>query len=993
MMAESADKEKGGTDFDRQFSQHVLEQMQKRFNISPEWRREMERRIADKVPRPRRAEAEEALPKERLEKENVAFLAAFRLALDAVPKNYFTTPVPPWFPDGPVPEGESLEKTLRELLKQMETRLGETHLGQVYRGVVNGLESKYQQGQVLPVNWPGLRFRLILAALGDLTPRSHLNFFCNFASRVVEDMSQRGFHRLELFHVAELAIRHACTDFDAQRKAMAASRFQGAIHELSDALRGIQDLAQEIMENVSTAMTVQREGETDPLTSTMASVQEKNRQAAETLRDVEEAGIPLPAGLRERMKRMITQARDVGATALGVDKPNEIRIMLGKVKEIRKQSQAMASEFRRIRRKSVILLRRTSARFGRELEGMKPQRVRDLKWEGMLEAAREMIWAVQDAGYALELQDVGHHPGLMRVKAATMDHRTLDDVLGEMERVVQGQERSIARFRHAGRRLLSTAFGILQHVPQAEVDKNDGEGVWATVADLAEAFDRFSMVMEGEERLQLAELPEVLKDLSGALGAADPKRVLAVGVTAALEREKQCQSGELRLSVAQRLDNLQTPLKEMLKVSLDVRSPGSSLWQSQVRAMETLGVTREVEKERGRNYLVEVTVVPLGQMFEPHDPTRGRTRSELERRLQTMPVAGVLPRAILFGARQTHSLEDLGSSDSAREREERVRALVNRSGLIGEVLGLHPLWHKILDSDETRILMEEMRPLFASRAGEGFLSRIVNNNEEYLDCDRVDEGERLEEAGMLRELLIDPLGMEDYSRVLVAGAGLLTLEPLSSAIGKEVHAFLTRQREYFFELGVEDPGEYLRPPEAWDEGLIQQFWGLLDPLSPRKQELCLLQWNHRKLLMGAVLVALLKARPGGMALAETWPMLKQELLDRYQWLVRAGGMPGERVLARARLEELGLTHEVEVLDQGVPELEAVWEKVRRLKMLRSEQELGLGGKVSAMFRSLANVVPRLEAEVRSDFKRLQWLGLKREVRLLERELTRRDGVG
>lgn len=980
---------------DAAFAELVLNTVQQRFNIPRELRQHLEDDLRARIAQPKKNELSVAIAAERMQKENQQMLDAFRMAVEAVPKNHLPPTVQNW-----LTTDQPLDQGLGAVVHELEARLGDSQLSQVYAGTITFFDPRAHRDQILPINWDGLRLRILAAGEGDLTPRGHLNYYCRCTARVVEMLVAKGYNQASLRQIMTETVAAARRNLVAERQAAVTGRLHKAMNEMADALRIIQKLCGDVLRNVQAAAAGENEALETPLTQTMVSFRARHKKLAETLTHVEEAGIQLPGGLRERLRQLIEAARLIGMTqpAEFIRNPGKIQDFLQKIEQVKKRARAISFEFRRIRRKTMALLRRAASQVGRNLEAVQPGRFHDQQRRPLIDAARDLVWCLQDIGHAVEMQEGWSQPQLMRVKAAVLDRKRNQPVIEAMEEVlpVAANSADLVEFRLAGKKLLDISHRILEPVPVKEIDDNEDDPVWASVADLSDAHHRFSTLLEGEELIRLAEMPEVMTHLHRALGAGMPSRVITVQVTPALEREKRCQGGELRLSVAQRLENLGKPLSDLIRVGLDARGDAPELREIRAalgRAMRCLGVTHQREGESGQNYLVELTITPLAHLFEPQDPRLGRSRSTLEKRLRLMPVPGVLPPAVLFGARQNRSLDDLGNQEVAQERKERVLQLVNRSGLIGEVLGLHPLWETLQESDESQLLASEMRPYFAGDAGQGFLTRVVNNNDEYRDMNRVGEEERTQEAALLLEALVSPNGFAGLRETLTAAAAWLAGPALAREIQAQPRAFLLNQREFLTDLGVENPEEQLRAPELYKSPeALTPFHELLAPLSPREWELCLLQLFHRHFLSLPMLVAMIQGHfTSPDEFREQAPTLTRELTSRYLWLSQSRQGQGEREVLRRYLEVLEMAAVADQLDAGLALMPGIRVKIQELNALKRGDLPGAWRFFSRIWRTFSTYPERLEGEIHDDLRHLRELGLPREAAMLHSEMVLGSG--
>lgn len=971
---------------DHVFVNNLMGQVGKQLNLGEAVVRQVQADALARIVMPRRSEIFAPIQVERLQQENRDMLAAFRSALNAVPRQLLDESILRWRDNGEAHGSQPL----REVLHRLESRLNDLQMSQIYSGCVNFLDRNYYKSQTIPVTWDGFRFRLLFAAAGDITPRGHLNYFCNYSARVIELLTGRGYDQKYLRGIVESAIQNGGEYVRVQRQDHFSRQIQDAVHEMGDSLQNILRVVEEVVRNVSAAATVVGESK-ERLIHSLNSYRTRRAKLIRNLTQVESSGLPLPDGLRERLQEVVGFARELLSNRDTLaDHPERLTALAQRIKILRRKAQAISFEFRRVRRKSETLLRRMAGRPDTAPEELEPGTILHREQRQLAEAANALIWSYQDTAYAMALQDALPQPELMRVKAAMLDEKTAATVIGQLEANLRRKPFDVFRFRMAGKKMLSMVLAVLQPVPPAEIaQKAEEDGLWATLADLSDAHQRFALLVEGDEAERLKALPGVIRDLQSTLGQVRQDKVLSIAITPALDREKRVQEGRLRLSMAERLENLQTPLQELLRVSLRLTGGDMAFALARQRAMHTLGVTRDAEPQRGSNYLAELTVVPQARQFLPCDPRYGRGASELERRLQRGPIPGLLPDAMLYGIRQENSLQNLGRREEALEREERARRLVNRSGLLGVEMGLHPLWDEITDSDESQMLAVEMRPLFSGDAGQGFLSRIISDNLEYMACVRLDDDEKMAEANLLLEALTHRNGFSPVQETIFAAARLLAGEELAAQLGDR-RFFLLNQRRLLGQLGVEDLLEFLRPESEFvAPGLLGDLDGLLDGLDGREQELVLLQLYHRRFLQADLLTRWLQIRYSSPdVLVAQAPGLVSELLERYHWLLRNPGHSGEIETMATVLEALEMEHARQAVEEGVARLARVRGMVARYRVLMADRDMTLTGRLLTFIRGQEVQLRRLARELAEEMERLNWLGLAREARLLKLEMLR-----
>ncbi|MBF0284334.1 MAG: hypothetical protein HQL51_07730 [Magnetococcales bacterium] len=962
----------------------VLAEAGRRLVLSPSLVDRLAGELTARLPSPRRQELAAPQSADRLREENVQLLMAFRQALTAIPREMLPEAAASWTLQSPLQPGADGAALVKKTLLTLEARLGESQLKQLAAGALSAQESRGSKGTALPLDWNGLRLRLLAAAENDLTPRGHLIFAAHLLGRLTGLLQERGGSPAEVRQTAEDLFHDLRERFAAERQTLLMGRFQDGMNQVADVLLGLQNLVEDIRHQAeeresAAAVAAARE----PLNTALEQARQHNAGLFAWLK---EAGILLPPGVRESLKAVIGLVRELTSLGGRLDDPKAFQEFSNKIKTARRMAQAVSSEFRRVRRKAAVILRKAAARLGEGPGTPPPQRLRDHAQQPLIEAARDLIWSLRDLSYDLEIHDLGHDPELIRLAAAARDEGGREAVFARVEAAVAAQPFFLPTFRRAGKELLDAAHAIARHAPaQLIAQREENHPLWGLVADLADGHERLSLLLEGEERLRLDDLPETVSQLFRRLGEANPGRVSAFGVTAALKRERQCREGELRLSVAERLDNLTLPLRDLVRGSFFLEGNAPGLLEARHQGMQALGVTLDPEPGRSGHCLVELTAAPLAQLFLPCDSRRGRSRSVLERRLREGPVAGLLPREALTGLRLSGAMEGLGGAESAREREERARRMVHRSGLVGDVLGLHPQWETLLASDEALLLNEELRPLFAGASGEGFLQRIVHH-EEYLELERLGEAERLEEARLLLSALTSPDGLHHFRAVLVNGACLLAKPPLAARIRRETRRFVERQRDFLEMLGAAELTELLRPlPPLREGGAFQALSQGLESLPPWQQALCVLQWRHRGLLNPEGTAELVRERfSDPQALIVAWPTLVEALVEDYVWEKKQPPQSEESRNARWLLAALGLEGRADAVDQVWLRLPGWRELAARLQGLRLEADAPWWERLAFRLQGGEKRLRRFQDEVRGGALALRQAGLSREAARLER---------
>ncbi|MBF0612254.1 MAG: hypothetical protein HQL55_14120, partial [Magnetococcales bacterium] len=578
---------------DRLFVSRLLEQLAKQLNLNHDLLQQLEASVLTRIVAPRRSEIQGHLHGDRLRQENRDMVIALRTALGSVPRQLLDDAVLRWR------ESQIMltMQAMREVLLRLELRLGDNQLGQVYTGCVNLLDRAVIKSQAIPINWEGFRYRLIFAAGDDLTPRGHLNYFCNCAAKVMEALLHRGYEQKILRNLLEASIQQGVELVAIHRQEYFSRQIQGAVHEMGDALSNIMRVVEEVIKNVAAAVTIEGERK-ERLVHGINGFRTRRAKLIRNLAQVESSGVPLPTGLRERLQEVVVLAKDLLSNRDTLaDHPERFVSLAQGIKHIKRKAQAVSFEFRRVRRKSEALLRRNLIQLGGEEAEDALGSIEGHQQRVLVEAAQALIWSYQDASYALELHNLAQQVELMRMKAAMLDEKVSSGVIGQLEATLRRNPFDVFRFRMAGKRMLAMVMDVLRPVPINLIASHEEEEIWAAVADLSDAYQRFSRLIEGEEAERLEELPEVLQELQQSVGRIRQDKVLTIPITPALDREKKCQNGELRLSIAERLDNLNAPLRDLVRVSLTIGRGDSHFLVARQRAMHTLGVTRDSEPE------------------------------------------------------------------------------------------------------------------------------------------------------------------------------------------------------------------------------------------------------------------------------------------------------------------------------------------------------------------------------------------------------------
>lgn len=967
------------------YTKELLARLQSEFHISDSDLKPLAAELESRIAPPRRSETAAPLPVDRLRRENVNLLKAFRKVLESMPRIFLPEGVLGWVERSNALDDEQLASQLRDVLQHLESRLGDNQLSQIYAGTITFFDQKMQRNQALPINWEGMRFRLLAAAQEDLTPRGHLNYFCSYAAKTIELFADRGVNRSEMRRIVEEVMQQAQEHLRIELQASVVARFHQAINELTDSLRVIHQLILGLLRQVRAAMAGKPTEAVDTLTRTLTGLDGKNAKLTDMMRQLSDVGVPLPPGLETRLRTLVENSRQLTHFEQYLENPRKIQEFLQRVEEVKRQARGVGLEIRRLRRQTLQKLQRIAPQLSRAQDEVPLQRVCEHPRRLLMDAARELLWSIQDLDWTLDQRGEGpSSPELAKLKGLAKDLANDHPASQELATLIGAAHLDPIAFRLASKRVLEATMRVIQVPPPVSTVDQPETDLLEGLSDLAESHRRLSMVVEGEDHRKLEELPAVLTDLHRELGVTDPGRVIQVNITAALEREAKCRRGVIHLSVAARLDNLYKPLRELFKATLDRRHPSQELWNVRNRAMQAMEVTEEADQERSRNDLAELTIIPLVRLFVPCDPRYGRSRSDLEKRLQQGPVAGVLPSAVLFGTRRPNSLEDLGNPELSRQLHLRAKLLTNRSGLVGEVLGLHPWWPTILASDEAKTLAAELRLLLVGSSGVGLVGRILYNNEEYHELERLDQDEKENEASLLLEAIQSPDSFMGLQNVLFEGACWLANRELEVELRKNRQPFLFNQLELLRTLNVEDPLELTKPATiATNPQWLATGWELLGTLDLRQQELCLLQWLHRRLLSPLLLTPLLKSRfPETSDLTEAMPDLVQELHARYVWLLQNPGRNSERKGWRQLLSDLGYGDGALATENGLVLQGEIREKLSFLKTLSMNRPKGVVGAIQAFFRGTNRYALKLEQEIRSRLEQLRDLGMKREYRLL-----------
>ncbi|MBF0611060.1 MAG: hypothetical protein HQL55_08035, partial [Magnetococcales bacterium] len=111
------------------------------------------------------------------------------------------------------------------------------------------------------------------------------------------------------------------------------------------------------------------------------------------------------------------------------------------------------------------------------------------------------------------------------------------------------------------------------------------------------------------------------------------------------------------------------------------------------------------------------------------------------------------------------------------------------------------------------------------------------------------------------------------------------------------------------------------------------------------------------------------------------------ILERYHWLLRQGGTPGEREEVAELLNSLDMEAARLGVEEGVVLLAKVRQKVLRYRVMKSDSQVTLTGRFLSILRGGSLPVRQLEKELREHFARLRWLGLARDATFMEQEMN------